>query len=145
MVDTLRDETIIRVPLDTYYYKRSNQTINSMKQGFSWYAFEACYGEDVYGPIVSTWSPRYPLKLLNISTIAARHKAGISDRDGGCDEQYDGDMFNLKLHKRLLPYLLKNNLHGTIIREEWADGACMGPEEVVIYNNPDKRSPLRRR
>lgn len=136
---------IIHVGLDTYYYKRSNQTINAMKQGFSWYAFEACYGEDVYGPIVSTWSPQYPLRLLNISTIAVRQKAGIPDRNGGCDEQYDGDLFNLNLHKKLLPYLLKNNLHGTIVREEWADVPCKDVDEVVVYNKKSGRSPLRRR
>lgn len=107
----------------------------------TWFSPIANYG-DSYGPIVSTYTPKRALKVLNLGSMKTRkHLVSLFPRLSTLldpDEQYSGGKANTRIHKLLQKYF-GNQCDGTIIidndlKDEDRD-MLEGPSEIVLWGN----------
>lgn len=135
-----------------YMYRQSRSPQTKKRMGerrgdFQWFALTMGYGEDVYGPIISTWRVEKDLRLLDLSLLSTRSKLAEEIVKGGSfkmsdageikyklsfDYQYSGGAFNLEVHKMLLPILRKHGYDGTFVHEDITDDEDGGPTEIVL-------------
>ena len=107
--------------------------------GITWFSPIANYGES-YGPVVSTYTPKKALKMLDLGSMKTRKQlvslfpklSVLLDPD----EQYSGGKANTRIHKLLRKYF-GNQCDGTIIvdndlKDEDRD-MLEGPSEIVLW------------
>lgn len=128
-------------PNKVFYRQTFMGVSNSVKQlkTMCWFSPIPNYG-DSYGPVVSSYAPKKPLKLLDIGSMKTRaHLVSIFPKLNMLmdpDEQYSGGKTNLQIHK-LLEKHFGGVCDGTIIVEkdliEEDKELLEGPSEIVLW------------